>query len=86
MAILTDVEAAKFRQALHGDGLDLLQAESPPLNKTQLKAAFQAVEDFWEANRISLKQSMDTAAGQTISVALAKKIGKYWLQHKWGLE
>lgn len=86
MATISDSKAAKFRQDLHGEGLSLLQAESPPLTKAQLKAAFQAVEDFWETNRVTLKASMDAAAGVTMSNALAKKIGKFWLKDKWGLE
>lgn len=86
MATLTDAQCTAFRHKLHVDGLDLMQVESPHLTKPQLKTAFQAVEDFWEANRIALKSQIDTAVGQSISNALAKKIGKYWLQYKWGGE
>lgn len=84
MAILTDYQATKFRQLLHED-LDLLIADNCS-DKTELKAAFQAVEDFWEDNRAALKSKIDIAMGRTISNALAKKIGKYWLKYKWGLE
>lgn len=85
MAILTDYRCTKFRQKLHND-LDLQLAESPHLTKIQLKAGMQAIEDFWENNRATLKTDIDTAIGQNISNALAKKMGKYWLQWKWGIE
>lgn len=86
MAILSDTVLATMRQKLHGDGLALLQAESPPLSKAEIKAAVQAIEDYWETNRANIKANIDAAVGRTISVALAKKLGKYWLQYKWGLE
>jgi hypothetical protein len=89
MAVLDDARCAKFRQGLH-DRLDLLQAENPTLTKAELKAGFQAIEDFWENNRIALKADIDTAMGRTpatkISNALAKQMGKIWLQWKWGVE
>ena len=86
MSTLTDYRCAKFRQQLHNNDLDLLFAESPVLTKAELKAAFQAIEDFWEDNRVSLKSDIDSAIGRSISNTLAKKLGKYWLQWKWGVE
>lgn len=86
MAILTDTECTYFRHDLHREALDLQQAESPHLTKAQLKAGFQAIEDFWEANRATLKSSMVAAIGQNISNALARKMGKFWLRHKWRIE
>lgn len=83
--IITDVLSTKFRHKLH-ESLDLLQAESPPLTKAQIKLGVQAIEDFWENNRAVLKSNIDTAVGQTISNALAKKMGKWWLQYKWEIE
>ena len=85
MAILTDVQCTAFRHKLHND-LDLLLAESPHLTKIQLKAAAQAVEDWYESERVNVKAAIDTAVGQSISNALAKKIGKFWMQYKWGIE
>ena len=86
MATITDYQAAKFRQELHKKVYDELLAISPPLTKAQLKAAFQACEDFWENSRAGLKADIDTAVGQALSVSLAKKIGKLWLKWKWGIE
>ena len=83
MAILTDIQCTTFRHFLHADGLDLLQAESPHLTKDELKAGFQAIEDFWESNRAALRNAVVTAIGQNISDALLKKMGKFWLQWKW---
>ena len=86
MATLTDAQATKLRHFLHAEHFNLMEGESPPLTKAQYKAALQACEDFWENNRLSLKADIDTAVGVTISNQLAKKIGKYWLQLKWGFE
>lgn len=86
MTVLTDVQCTKFRHKLHDEALELQQAELPHLTKAELKAGFQAIEDFWETNRATLKSDIDTAVGQNISIALAKKMGKFWLQYKWGVE
>lgn len=85
MATLTDAQCTWYRQMLH-KSKGLLKAESPVLTHAQIKAAFQAIEDFWENNRTTLKSDIDTAVGQTISNALAKKMGKWWLKSKWGGE
>jgi hypothetical protein len=83
MGTITDAQSAKMRQFLHQGHFDLMEGELPPLTKVDYKAVYQAVETFWENNRLVLKAAMDTAAGQTISNELAKKIGKYWMQKKW---
>ncbi len=84
--VITDVQCAKFRQKLHREALALMQAETIPLTKLEYKAAFQAIEDFWEANRVTLKGDMNPAVGRNISNALARKIGKQWMRSKWGTE
>ena len=86
MATITDVEAAKLRQKLHREHIDLMLAESPPLTKVQYTAAIQAIEDWYESERITVKGLIDTAVGTTISNSLAKKIGKFWMKTKWGNE
>ncbi len=86
MAIITNKHCAKFRQNLHREALALMQAEPIPLTKTEYKAAFQAIEDFWEANRVVLKGDINAAVGRNISNTLARKIGKQWMQSKWGGE
>ncbi|MHA2063733.1 MAG: hypothetical protein ACXABY_05040 [Candidatus Thorarchaeota archaeon] len=86
MAILTDQQCTAIRQLLHEDGLDLLEAESPHLTKPQIKDALQAIEDWYESERINVKADIVTAIGRPISNALAKKLGKFWMRMKWGLE
>ncbi len=86
MATITDVQCGKWRQRLHAESLDLMQAESTPLTKAEFKAAFQAVEDWYESERATVKGNIDTAVGRTITNALAKKIGKQWMNWKWGVE
>ncbi len=86
MAILTNFQCAKWRQKLHRDYLALMQGEAIPLTKTEYKAAFQAIENFWENNRLTLKSDIDTAIGRSIGNSLAKKIGKQWMESKWGGE
>ncbi len=86
MATITNVQCAKWRQKLHREALTLMQAEIIPLTKIEYKAAFQAIEDFWEDNRAGLKGNINTAVGRNISNALARKIGKQWMRSKWGGE
>ena len=83
MGTITDFQCAKFRQKLHDESFDLLQAESPALTKAEIKTAFQMIEDFWENNRTTLKTNIETVLGKSISNNLAKKIGKWWLEYKW---
>jgi hypothetical protein len=86
MATISEVTATKYRHHLHAEAFDLTAAETPHLTKAQLKAAAQAVEDWYESERATVKAAIDTAVGQTISNALAKKIGKFWMQYKWETE
>lgn len=86
MATISDEQSGKCRHFLHASHYSLMEAESPYLSKAQYKAALQAIEDFWEAQRTTLKGLIDTAVGATISNELAKKIGKFWLNEKWGIE
>lgn len=50
------------------------------LTLPQLKAAFQAIEDFWQTNKVSLKGQMDAAAGATLTADQSKALGKAWLK------
>lgn len=86
MGTISQSQACEIRQALHEVALDLLKAQSPPLTKDQLLSTIQAIEDWWDANRATLKSAMEAAAGATLSNALAKTIAKYWLRMKWELE
>lgn len=86
MAVLTKAQHTKFRHLLHDEALGLLQAESPHLTKNEIKLIFLTIDSWWEDNRVSLKSTIDTALGRSMSNALAKKFGRFWLQYKWGLE
>lgn len=55
-------------------------------SKGQLHDLIQGLEDFFEANRAGMKTAMETSAGISISNTLAKKIGKVWMETKWGGE
>jgi hypothetical protein len=86
MATITDAQCTAVRQQLHEFHLDLLKGENPYLTKSQVKAALQAIEDWYDGQRLSVKADIDTAVGQTVGNNLAKKLGKFWMKIKWGLE
>jgi len=56
------------------------------LTKAEIKAALQAIENWFESERINIKSAVDAAVGRTVGVALAKELGKIWMQYKWELE
>ena len=49
------------------------------LSKGELSNAIDAIDDYWEANKLSIKQAMDAAVGKTLTVATAKAVWKAWL-------
>lgn len=73
-------------QALRRDpaGWAALRAESP--SKQQLRSLVQGMENFFEANRAAMKAAMEAEAGITITQAFARKIGRAWMQLKFGGE
>lgn len=86
MATLTESNYTSSRHFLHDNAYDNLQTEDPILTKQQLRDGIQAIEDWWEDNKIDLKSDIDTAVGQTISNPLAKQMYKWWLKYKYGVE
>jgi hypothetical protein len=89
MAALTDQEYRSLRSDLYrkGEGKEELKALPFLPNKSQLRAAFQVLEDFWEANRVQLRDDIVAALGNPSApnpalTALAKKIGLAWLRSK----
>lgn len=86
MAVLNTDDYQKLREHLYqwGTGKEELKALSNLPNKSQMLAAFQAIEDFWTTNAATLKTNMEVALGRPISVALARKIGLAWLTWKVG--
>jgi hypothetical protein len=81
---LTDTEYGELRNATWRDAVTKAQLKALPAlpNRVTLTAIFQAIDDFWEANRATLKADMDAAAGATIPNPLAKALGKIWLLWK----
>ncbi len=59
-----------------------LQMDEHP-TKAQALALFQAIENWFEDNRASIKVAMDAGAGISLSNPLAKKYLKAWLEVKW---
>lgn len=78
---LTATEKDKLRQAFARDFPD------PPI-KTVLNAALDALDDWFETQRATIKSTMDSAAtgagGSAFTAAQAKTLGRYWLRTKFG--
>ena len=87
MAVITDADLRTMYLDLYrkGHGKEEIKADGL-LAPATIKAVFQAIEDWYEGQRATVKAAIDTAAGRTISNAAAKKYGKAYLQWKWGLE
>lgn len=85
---LTNQQYTELRRKLYKWNMAKTEMKAEPslLNKAEIKAAFQVIEDFWENNRVTLKSNIDTATGKSISNALAKKLAKCWMSWKWGGE
>lgn len=84
MAVLTGADYGELRNSVYqlGKGKEELKALAFLPNKSQVLAAFQAIEDFWEANKATLKADVDTALGVTTTAAFAEKILAAWLSWK----
>ncbi len=84
--MITDSDYGDLRNASWQDATTKARLKALPSlpDKPTLKAVFQALDDFWEANRLVLKADMDAAAGVTLPNPLAKALGKIWLAWKFG--
>jgi hypothetical protein len=81
MAVLDNSDYNTLRDRLYsaGQGKTELKALVSLPNETKLRAGFQAIEDFWTDNQLTLKAALDTALGFTTTNALAKKFLLAWL-------
>jgi len=63
-----------------------LRAANPNVN--QLRGLVQGLENHFEtpANKLAIKAAMEAEAGISITNSLAKKVGRIWMQLKWGNE
>lgn len=84
MAVIGPGDYRQLRKLAYSkDGCKTEMKALPNLpTNTQLLAVFQAIEDFWATNAATLKASMQTAYGQTLTNAHAKKLGRAWLMWK----
>ena len=83
MAILTAVQLAGMRQQfvrkLNGVAIDF--------DKPTVNAAFQAIEDWYEANKAQISGDINTATSPYVFTPQQKKLlGAYWLLQKSGRE
>jgi succinylarginine dihydrolase len=86
MAVLGNDDYGQIRESLYkaGFGKEELKALPNLPNEAQLKAAFQVMEDLWTNNAATVKTNIETALGRSITAALARKIGRAWLEWKTG--
>jgi len=77
MAIVDNEELAKIRQAV----AEILG--SVDYNKPVINAAIQAIEDWYESDRLVVSALIDTATDPVVLTnPQKKKIGAYWLTTK----
>jgi hypothetical protein len=86
MAVINNDDYGQMRRSVYraGQGKEELKALAGLPNKTELRAAFQVFENFWTNNAAQLKSDLETALGRSITNALARKIGRAWLEWKLG--
>ena len=87
MAVITGVDLRDMWRQLYrkSEGKEEIKADGL-LSPTVIKAVFQAIEDWFEGERATVKAAIVAAAGRPVSNAAAKKYGKAWMRWKWGLE
>ena len=87
MAVLTDQDSGEILRILYqnGVGKEELKAQFATLpSKSQFKNAFQVIESLWSDNAATVKSDVETALGGSVTGALAKKIGRAYLEWKMG--
>ena len=87
MAVITDADVREMYLQLYrkGEGKEEIKADGL-LSPTVIKAVFQAIEDWYEGERATVKAAIVAAAGRPMTNAAAKKYGRVWMRRKWGLE
>jgi hypothetical protein len=81
MAVLTNDDYGQMRRSVYraGQGKEELKALAGLPNETELRAAFQVIENFWSNNATQVKSDVEAALGRTITNSLARKIHLAWL-------
>jgi len=54
----------------------------PTFTKTEINAALDSINDWWETVKLSGSGAIETAAPGVFNNALKKKIAAYWFEHK----
>ncbi|MGI9489096.1 MAG: hypothetical protein ACR2RF_25065 [Geminicoccaceae bacterium] len=80
MAVLTAEELTELRQGAANDSITLAWT------KTNINAALQAIEDWWETTaKLDAATEIETAAPGVFSNPEKKLIGKWWMKKKFDL-
>jgi len=85
MATLTRLDKTEIKNGYFRPGLGKEHFKgptNPSMDGPQLLAVLQALEDWFEGGRATVKARMDTAAGKTLTNAQAKVIARSYLQWK----
>lgn len=84
MATLTKKDKTEMRRDYFkpGDGQEHFKGANPSMSGEQILAALQAVEDWFNNERATLKTEMDTAAGVTMTNQQARILARAWLAWK----
>ena len=78
MAIISSTNLALIRQRVAPD-------TTVNFTKTDINNAIQAIDDWYEANRVPVSSLINTATSPFVfTVAQKKLIAKYWCQFKFG--
>lgn len=81
MAILTADQMTQIRNLVEKSGVPI------DYRKTQINAAMQAVEDFFEnTGKAAINNAIETACPMIFTAFQKKQIVKYWLLSKTGRE
>ena len=86
MATLTPQDLGEMLRNLRRDHEGWLAQMTEHPNKFETLALLQGLENWFESERANIKTAMQTEAGISISNTLAEKLGKVWLQWKFGGE
>ena len=86
MAILTNEDFTFYKHAIRRDPIAKSAMRAAVPSKQQWKDLMQGLDDWYESERLNAKAAMETKAGISITNQLAKKLGKVWMQRKFGSE
>ena len=87
MAVITDADLRELWLSLYrkGEGKEEIKADGL-LSPTRLKAIFQVIGDWFEAERGPVKGLITAAAARPVSDAAVQKYVRAWMRRKWRLE